>query len=65
MILEVLNASTMAALFVVSLFLPKKRKPGSIRIPKNYRDTSNARYAINERGYLEEIHKDKFSSRPH
>jgi len=50
------------ALLVFPLFLPVKRKTMSIKLPKNHKDTSDARYAINERGYLEEIRHDKLSS---
>jgi hypothetical protein len=58
MIIALLQISTMTALLVVSLFFPFKKRKGSLRLPKNYNDTSDARYAVNERGYLEEIHHD-------
>ena len=45
---------------VLPLFPAKKTK--NIRIPKNYNDTSNSRYAINNNGYLEEIQNDRLSS---
>ncbi len=47
---------------IMSFFLPSKKKTRAIRIPKNYNDTSDAHYAINEKGYLERIHHDKLSS---
>ena len=50
------------ALLVCPLFFPARKKPRAVKIPKNYSDTSQARYAINERGYLEEIHHDRLSS---
>ena len=50
----------MAAL-IVPLFFPVT-KIHSINIPKNYNDTSDAHYAINERGCLEEIRHDNISS---
>jgi hypothetical protein len=62
MVIEVLKICTMMALLVCPLFFPARKKPRAIRIPKNYSDTSQARYAINERGYLEEIHHDRLSS---
>jgi len=52
----------MVALLGRFLFSPAKKKTGAIRIPKNYNDTTNARYAVNERGFLEEIRHDKLSS---
>jgi len=58
MIIALLQISTMMALLVVPLFFPVKKRTGAIKLPKNYNDTSDARYAINERGYLEEIHHD-------
>jgi hypothetical protein len=62
MVIEVLKISTMMALLVLPLFFPVKKKSRAIKLPKNYCDTSDARYAINERGYLEEIHHDRLSS---
>ena len=47
---------------ILPLFYPVKKKTRAIRIPKNYNDTSDSRYAVNEHGYLEEIHNDKLSS---
>jgi hypothetical protein len=62
MFIEVLEISAMMGLLVFPLFIPVKRKSGTIKLPKNHKDTSDARYAINERGYLEEIRHDKLSS---
>ena len=50
----------MAAL-IIPLFFPVT-KINAIRMPKNYNDTSDAHYAINERGCLEEIRHDNISS---
>jgi len=50
------------ALLIFPLFFPVKKKHGAIKLPKNHKDTSDARYAVNERGYLEEIRHDKLSS---
>ena len=41
--------------FVFLAVIRSKRKPKGIRIPKNHNDTTDARYAINENGYLERI----------
>ena len=62
MVIALLQISTLMALLVLPVFLPVKKKTGAIRLPKNYNDTSESRYAINERGYLEEIHHDRLSS---
>jgi hypothetical protein len=63
MVFVVLTLVTMVALLGRRLFTPAKKKTGAIRIPKNYNDTSDARYAINERGFLEEIHHDNYQTR--
>jgi hypothetical protein len=56
-----LKIVTMMVAFFKSPFKAKKKiKP--IKLPKNYNDTSDARYAINENGYLEEIHHDRLSN---
>jgi hypothetical protein len=62
MVIAVLQISTLMALLVLPLFFPVKKRMGAIKLPKNYNDTSDARYAVNERGYLEEIHHDRLSS---
>jgi len=62
MVIEVLTISTMMALLVLPLFFPVKKKSRAIKLPRNYCDTSDARYAINERGFLEEFHHDGFSN---
>ena len=62
MIIEILQIGTMMTLLVVPLFFRRKKKTKGIRVPKNYTDTSGARYAVNERGYLEEIHHDRLSA---
>ncbi|HZY35359.1 MAG TPA: hypothetical protein VFE53_01850 [Mucilaginibacter sp.] len=62
MIIAVLQISTLVALLVVPLFFRVKKRTGAIRLPKNYNDTSDARYAVNERGFLEEIHHDRLSN---
>jgi hypothetical protein len=62
MIIEVLKICTMMALLITPLFFPVKKKTRTLRLPRNYNDTSGARYAVNERGYLEEIHHDRLSA---
>ena len=65
MLTYLLNMSILTVAFIfVKYFQIKRRtkKTNTIRIPKHYNDTSGANYAINERGFLEEIHHDKISS---
>ncbi len=47
---------------VLPLFFPMEKKIKAIKIPKNHNDTSEAHYAINAHGYLEEIQHDRLSS---
>jgi len=61
MLLDILKISALMAALIVPLFFPVT-KIHSINIPKNYNDTSDAHYAINERGCLEEIRHDNISS---
>ena len=61
MLIDLLKISALMAALIVPLFFPVK-KIHAIRIPKNYNDTSDAHYAINERGCLEEIRHDNISS---
>jgi hypothetical protein len=67
MLLEVLEISAMLGIVALPLLFPanKKLKKPAIRIPKNYNDTSDAHFAINENGFLEEIRHDKLSSHTH
>ena len=62
MLIDTLEISALLAVLVLPLFFPYKKKNTAIRIPKNYNDTSEAHYAVNEHGFLEEINHDKFSS---
>ena len=59
MITELLAAGILLGAFTVPLFFRARRKKNTIRLPKNYRDTSQAQYAINENGFLERIQHDK------
>jgi hypothetical protein len=61
MLIDLLKISALMAALIVPLFFPVT-KINAVRIPKNYNDTSDAHYAINERGCLEEIRHDNISS---
>ncbi len=65
MLIELLKISALLVVLVLPLFFPLKKKPKAIKLPKNYNDTSDAHYAINEHGFLEEINDDKLSSHTH
>jgi hypothetical protein len=65
MLIELLKISALVVVLILPLFFPRKKKTKAIKIPKNYNDTSGARYAINENGFLEEIRHDKLSSHTH
>jgi len=65
MLIDVLEISALLVVLILPLFFPYKKKKTAIRIPKNYNDTSEAHYAINEKGFLEEINHDKLSSHTH
>ena len=60
MFIYLLQISILVVAIAIPLFFPVKKK-NTIKIPKNCNDTSNARYAINENGFLEEINHDKLS----
>ncbi|CAN5260392.1 hypothetical protein BH09BAC6_BH09BAC6_13850 [soil metagenome] len=65
MFLILLKITIMVAMLILPLYLSRRnskkanvfRKAKKIRIPKDYNDTSEANYAINENGFLEEIHR--------
>jgi len=61
MVIEVLKISVLAVGIVMPMLFSTKKET-SIKIPKNYNDTSGAQYAINHNGYLERIHDDDLSS---
>ena len=73
MAIYLLEIGALLAMLVLPLFFYRikrndyrgTKKVKAIRIPKNYNDTSNAHYAINENGFLEEINHDKFSRHAH
>jgi hypothetical protein len=62
MLIDLLKIASLLAVLVMPLFYPVKKDVTVIRLPKNYNDTSDAHYAINEHGFLEEINHDKLSS---
>jgi hypothetical protein len=62
MIIEALEIGTLLALLISPFFFLTKKRKTSVKFPKNYNDTSDAHYAVNERGFLEEIHHDRLSN---
>jgi hypothetical protein len=65
MLTDLLRIFALMAVLVLPLFIRIKKKKRAIKIPKNYNDTSEARYAINAHGFLEEIQHDKLSNQSH
>ncbi|MFI5140155.1 MAG: hypothetical protein ACHQIM_20205 [Sphingobacteriales bacterium] len=65
MLIVVLEISALMAVIILPFFFPLKKKANAIKLPKNHNDTSEANYAVNEHGYLEEIHHDKLSNHTH
>jgi hypothetical protein len=65
MLMELLKIGALLIVLILPLFYPIKTKTSRIKMPKNYPDTSDAHYAVNERGFLEEIHHDNLSSHAH
>lgn len=61
MLTELLEIGALLTALTVPFFFGYKRKPKAIKIPKNHNDTSEANYAINEHGFLEEIRHKKAS----
>ncbi|MDF2433026.1 MAG: hypothetical protein JWP44_2657 [Mucilaginibacter sp.] len=61
MFLNLFAIFALMAVIILPLFLGKRKKNNTIRIPKNHNDTSSSRYAVNEHGFLEEIRHDKLS----
>jgi len=62
MLIEIFEISALLAVLILPLCFSYKKKVKAIKFPKNYRDTSEANYAINEHGFLEEIKHDKVKS---
>jgi len=59
MLIELFEISALMIVLILPLFFSVKKRKKAIKIPKNYNDTSEAKYAINEKGFLEEINHDK------
>jgi len=62
MLIEVFEISALLIVLILPLCFPYKKRVRAIKFPKNYRDTSEANFAINEHGFLEEIRHDKINS---
>jgi hypothetical protein len=62
MFIELLEIGALLAVVILPLFFSYKKKVKAIKIPKNHNDTSEANYAINEHGFLEEIQHDNLKS---
>ena len=62
MLTELFEIAALLAVLVLPVCFPYKRKTNAVRFPKDYPDTSEANYAINEHGFLEEIRHDKIKS---
>lgn len=62
MLVELLEISALLAVLILPVLFPYKKQAKAIKIPKNHNDTSEARYAINEHGFLEEIRHDKLEN---
>ncbi len=62
MLIELLEISALLAVLILPVLFPYKNQARAIKIPKNHSDTSEANYAINEHGFLEEIKHDKIKS---
>jgi hypothetical protein len=62
MLIDLLKIGTLMGVIVLPLFFKGEKKVKPIKIPKYHNDTSEARYAINAHGFLEEIHHDKLPS---
>jgi hypothetical protein len=63
--MELLKIAALLAVLVLPLFYLFKKRSGAVKIPKDTNDTSDAHYAINEDGILEEIHHDNLSNHQH
>ena len=62
MLIELLEIGALLAVLILPFFFPYKKRAKAIKVPKNHNDTSEANYAINEHGFLEEIKQDKVKS---
>jgi len=62
MLINLLKIGSLLIVIVLPLYFPVKSKKTTVKISKNHNDTSNSQYAINEHGFLEEIHHDDLLS---
>jgi len=62
MLIELFEIGALLTVLILPFFFSYKKKDKAIKIPKNHNDTSEANYAINEHGFLEEIQHDKLES---
>jgi hypothetical protein len=65
MLIILFQVIALLAVLIMPLFFQTKKKTRTIKFPKGYNDTSEANYAVNENGYLEEIHNDRLSRHTH
>ncbi|HVW95507.1 MAG TPA: hypothetical protein VHA56_06035 [Mucilaginibacter sp.] len=63
MLIELITIGIVLTLFMLPFIFPSKKRVKPIRLPKNYNDTSDASYCINEHGVLEEIQHGRLESR--
>ena len=62
MLIELLEIGALLAVLILPVCFPYKGKANAVKFPKNYPDTSEANYAINEHGFLEGIKHDNIES---
>ena len=63
MLITILEVAALLAIIIVPLGGPSKKNKKSA--PKIDKDVSDAHYAVNEHGYLEEIHGRELSGHEH
>lgn len=62
MLITIAEVAALLAIIIVPLNGPVKKKKNVIKID---RDVTDAHYAVNEHGYLEEIHGRELSNHEH
>lgn len=62
MLIELLEIGALLAVLILPVLFPYKKPAKELKILKHHNDTSEANYAINEQGFLEEIKQDKIKS---
>ena len=63
MLITILEVAALLAIIIVPLGGPSKKKQK--KAPKIDKDVADAHYAVNEHGYLEEIHGRELSNHEH